>query len=422
MKHGTVLPMSYRMIFDDTPPAETTPQEVVLSVSALNAAVRNQLEQRFPPLWVEGEIAQLTVASSGHMYFSLKDAGAQVRCALFRTRAARLGWQPRQGDKVRARVQVTLYEARGEFQLTVETLVKGGLGTLYERFIQLKAELEAAGLFSTDRKKPIPALPRTIGIITSPQAAALHDVATTLERRAPYTRLILYPTLVQGAEATSQIVRAIQMANQDGQADVLLLCRGGGSLEDLWSFNEAEVVQAIAASALPIIAGIGHETDTTLADLAADVRAPTPTAAAELIAPDKTRLLQQIVQYRLRLQQLTSRRLEDAWLKLDSYSARLRSPTALLERQQDRLRQYETRLQLWSRRALEQQQRHLNELRLRLQALDPNQPLQRGYALITDEAGHLIDSIHKAPLQTRLQLRLADGQLGAIVDSIHSES
>ena len=422
MKHGTVLPMSYRMIFDDTPPAETTPQEVVLSVSALNAAVRNQLEQRFPPLWVEGEIAQLTVASSGHMYFSLKDAGAQVRCALFRTRAARLGWQPRQGDKVRARVQVTLYEARGEFQLTVETLVKGGLGTLYERFIQLKAELEAAGLFSTDRKKPIPALPRTIGIITSPQAAALHDVATTLERRAPYTRLILYPTLVQGAEATSQIVRAIQMANQDGQADVLLLCRGGGSLEDLWSFNEAEVVQAIAASALPIIAGIGHETDTTLADLAADVRAPTPTAAAELIAPDKTRLLQQIAQYRLRLQQLTSRRLEDAWLKLDSYSARLRSPTALLERQQDRLRQYETRLQLWSRRALEQQQRHLNELRLRLQALDPNQPLQRGYALITDEAGHLIDSIHKAPLQTRLQLRLADGQLGAIVDSIHSES
>lgn len=410
------------MIFDDPPAPKTSQEEPVLSVSALNAAVRNQLEQRFPPLWVEGEIAQLTVASSGHMYFSLKDAGAQVRCALFRTRAARLGWQPRQGDKVRARVQVTLYEARGEFQLTVETLVKGGLGTLYERFIKLKAELEAAGFFSTDRKKPIPAFPRTIGIITSPQAAALHDVVTTLERRAPYTRLILYPTLVQGAEATSQIVRAIQMANQDAQADVLLLCRGGGSLEDLWSFNEAEVVQAIAASALPIIAGIGHETDTTLADLAADVRAPTPTAAAELIAPDKARLLQEIAQYQQRLQQLTNRRLDDAWLRLDSYSARLRSPTALLERQQDRLRQYETRLQLWSQRAREQQQRHLNELRLRLQALDPNQPLQRGYALITDEAGHLIDSIHKAPLQTRLQLRLADGQLGATVDSIHSES
>lgn len=410
------------MIFDDPPAPTTSQEEPVLSVSALNAAVRNQLEQRFSPLWVEGEIAQLTVASSGHMYFSLKDAGAQVRCALFRTRAARLGWQPRQGDKVRARVQVTLYEARGEFQLTVETLVKGGLGTLYERFIKLKAELEAAGFFSTDRKKPIPAFPRTIGIITSPQAAALHDVVTTLERRAPYTRLILYPTLVQGAEATSQIVRAIQMANQHAQADVLLLCRGGGSLEDLWSFNEAEVVQAIAASALPIIAGIGHETDTTLADLAADVRAPTPTAAAELIAPDKARLLQEIAQYQQRLQQLTNRRLDDAWLRLDSYSARLRSPTALLERQQDRLRQYETRLQLWSQRAREQQQRHLNELRLRLQALDPNQPLQRGYALITDEAGHLIDSIHKAPLQTRLQLRLADGQLGATVDSIHSES
>ncbi|MEY4328435.1 MAG: exodeoxyribonuclease 7 large subunit [Pseudomonadota bacterium] len=410
------------MTFDDTATSETSPQEPVLSVSALNTAVRNQLEQRFPPLWVEGEIAQLTVASSGHMYFSLKDAGAQVRCALFRTRAARLGWQPRQGDKVRARVQVTLYEARGEFQLTVETLVKGGLGTLYERFIQLKAELEAAGLFRSDRKKPIPAFPRTIGIITSPQAAALHDVVTTLERRAPYTRLILYPTLVQGAEATAQIVRAIQLANQDGRADVLLLCRGGGSLEDLWSFNDADVVRAIAASNLPIIAGIGHETDTTLADLAADVRAPTPTAAAELIAPDKTRLLQQIAQYRQRLQQLTNRRLEDAWLRLDSYSARLRSPTALLERQQDRLRQYETRLQLWSRRALEQQQRHLNELRLRLLALDPNQPLQRGYALITDDAGRLIDSVHKAPPQTHVRLRLADGQLAATIDAIRAEN
>ena len=410
------------MTFDDSATSETSPQEPVLSVSALNTAVRNQLEQRFPPLWVEGEIAQLTVASSGHMYFSLKDAGAQVRCALFRTRAARLGWQPRQGDKVRARVQVTLYEARGEFQLTVETLVKGGLGTLYERFIQLKTELEAAGLFRSDRKKPIPAFPRTIGIITSPQAAALHDVVTTLKRRAPYTRLILYPTLVQGAEATAQIVRAIQLANQDGRADVLLLCRGGGSLEDLWSFNDADVVRAIAASNLPIIAGIGHETDTTLADLAADVRAPTPTAAAELIAPDKTRLLQQIAQYRQRLQQLTNRRLEDAWLRLDSYSARLRSPTALLERQQDRLRQYETRLQLWSRRALEQQQRHLNELRLRLLALDPNQPLQRGYALITDDAGHLIDSVHKAPPQTHVRLRLADGQLAATIDAIRAEN
>src|SRR5574343_252265 len=382
-KHGKVATMSYRMIFDDTAAPDTPQQEPVLSVSALNAAVRNQLEQRFPPLWVEGEIAQLTIASSGHIYFSLKDAGAQVRCALFRTRAARLAWQPRQGDKVRARAQVTLYEARGEFQLTVDTLVKGGLGTLYERFLQLKSELEAAGLFDPDRKRPLPGFPQTIGIITSPQAAALHDVMTTLSRRAPYARLILYPTLVQGQEATAQIVRAIESANRHAATDVLLLCRGGGSLEDLWCFNEAAVVHAIAASALPIIAGIGHESDTTLADLAADVRAPTPTAAAELIAPDQTQLLAQVMQRRQRLQQLTSRRLEDAWLRLDSYSSRLRSPTALLERQQDRLRQFETRLQLWSRRAQEQQQRHLNELRLRLQARDPNQTFQCGYAPIT---------------------------------------
>ncbi|MGV0998470.1 MAG: exodeoxyribonuclease VII large subunit [Fluviibacter sp.] len=404
------------------PPQESESAGPVLSVSDLNAAVRSQLETRFPLLWVEGEIAQMTVASSGHMYFSLKDAGAQVRCALFRTRAARLGWQPRQGDKVRARVQVTLYEARGEFQLTVETLVKGGLGALYERFLQLKATLEAAGLFNAAQKQPLPAFPRTIGIITSPQAAALHDVLTTLSRRAPYARLILYPTLVQGAEATAQIVSAITTANRHAAADVLLLCRGGGSLEDLWSFNEAAVVQAIADSQLPIIAGIGHETDTTLADLAADVRAPTPTAAAELIAPDKAGLIQQIDQHQQRLQKVVQRRLDDAGMKLDTYAARLRSPAALLERQQDRLLQYQTRLMLWSQRALEREQRHLSELGLRLQALDPNQPLKRGYALITDAHGHLIHSINQTKPTALVQLRLADGQLQARIEAIQADT
>lgn len=404
-------------LFNDEATASPAIEVPVMSVSDLNAAVRSQLESRFPVLWVEGEIAQLTVASSGHMYFSLKDTGAQVRCALFRTRAARLGWQPRQGDKVRARVQVTLYEARGEFQLTVETLVKGGLGALYERFLRLKAELEAAGLFDASRKKPLPTFPRTIGIITSPQAAALHDVMTTLLRRAPYARLILYPTLVQGAEATGQIVQAIETANRHDQADILLVCRGGGSLEDLWSFNEAAVVNAIAASHLPIIAGIGHETDTTLADLVADVRAPTPTAAAELIAPDKTRLLNLIEGHRQQLHQRVMRRLDDAGMKLDGYAARLRSPAALLERQQDRLHQYETRLKLWSQRALDREQRRLSELKLRLQALDPDQPLKRGYALVTDGHGHLIDSISKAPPDSQVQLRLSDGKLQARIES-----
>lgn len=403
-------------------PEKTPPQVSVLTVSDLNAAVRAQLEGHFPPLWVEGEIAQLTVASSGHMYFSLKDSGAQVRCALFRTRAVRLGWQPRQGDKVRARVQVTLYETRGEFQLTVETLVKGGLGALYEQFLKLKADFEADGLFDQGRKRPLPGFPRIIGIITSPQAAALQDVLTTLERRAPYAKVILYPTLVQGVDAKNQIVQAIANANRDARADVLLLCRGGGSLEDLWSFNEGEVVRAIAASRLPMIAGIGHETDTTLADLAADVRAPTPTAAAELVAPDKTRLIQRIHQNSDRLRQIVSRRIDDAWVRLDSYSTRLRSPKTLLERQSERLAQFETRLELWSRRALEREQRHLGELVLRLQALDPNQPLLRGYALITDTSGHLVDSIHKAPPASHVQLRLADGQLNAVIASVKANS
>lgn len=395
--------------------------EPVLTVSDLNATVRKQLETRFPPLWVEGEIAQLTVASSGHMYFTLKDAGAQVRCALFRTRAARLPWQPRQGDKVRARAQVTLYEARGEFQLTVDTLVKGGLGSLYERFLQLKGELEAAGLFDPARKRALPAFPVTIGIITSPQAAALHDVMTTLRRRAPYARLILYPTLVQGQDATLQIVSAIESANRHAAADVLLLCRGGGSLEDLWCFNEAAVVRAVADSRLPLICGVGHETDTTLSDLAADVRAPTPTAAAELIAPDKTRLLSLLTLQQQRLRQRVGRQLDEAAMRLDGYSARLRSPMALLERQQDRLDQCGTRLKHWIERSLDHEKRRLSELGLRLQALDPEQPLQRGYALITDQQGHLIDSIYKAPPQTPIELRLADGRLKARVESLVSE-
>jgi exodeoxyribonuclease VII large subunit len=408
------------MLSDLSTPTDTSPADIpVLTVSALNAAVRNQLESRFAQIWVEGEIAQLTAASSGHIYFSLKDASAQVRCALFRTRAARLGWQPRQGDRVRARVQVTLYEARGEFQLTVETLVKGGLGTLYERFLELKARLAAAGLFDPERKQPLPSFPHSIGIITSPQAAALHDVMTTLARRAPYARLILYPTLVQGQDATAQIVAAIESANRHAAADVLLLCRGGGSLEDLWCFNEAAVVEAIAASTLPIICGVGHETDTTLADLAADVRAPTPTAAAEMIAPDKTRLLSQLSMQQDRLRQRINRQIDEAGMRLDGYGARLRSPMVLVERQQDRLGQHRVRLTHWVQRSLDQAHRRLSESGLRLHALDPSQPLQRGYALITDAQGHLIDSIHKAPVHSAVQLRLADGELTARVESAH---
>ena len=391
--------------------------ERINSVSDLNQAVARVLEQNFPLCWVSGEISNLTRAASGHWYFTLKDQDAQVRAVMFRGRAQYVSFMPREGDKVEVRALVSLYGPRGDFQINVESMRRAGLGSLYEEFLRLKAKLEAEGLFDPERKQPLPRFPRTIGIITSPQAAALQDVLTTLERRAPYATIILYPTLVQGIEAKSQIVEAIANANRDAQADVLLLCRGGGSLEDLWCFNEAIVVRAIAASQLPIIAGIGHETDTTLADLAADVRAPTPTAAAELVAPDKTRLLQQLSQHRQRLHQVVSRRIDDAWMRLDSYSARLRSPAALMERQAERISQLETRLGLWSRRALDRQQRHLTELSLRLQALDPNQPLLRGYALVTDANGHLVDSILKAPPASLVHLRLADGQLSAVVES-----
>ena len=225
-----------------------TAERRVYTVSRLNLEAQGLLEGSFPLIWLEAELSNLSRPASGHLYFSLKDDRAQVRCALFRQNAQRLRFAPRDGLQVLARGRLTLYEARGEFQLTIDTLVKGGLGTLFERFLQLKSELEAGGLFDAERKKPLPGFPRTIGIITSPQAAALHDVITTLSRRAPYARLILYPTLVQGAEATAQIVQAIASANRHGAADVLLLCRGGGSLEDLWGFNDEAVVRAVAES------------------------------------------------------------------------------------------------------------------------------------------------------------------------------
>ncbi len=255
-----------------------------LSISELNQRIATLLERNVPLLWVQGEISNLKQYPSGHWYFSLKDENAQVRAVMFRQKAALLKWQPREGDAVQAYVGVGLYAARGDFQLTVESMRPAGLGTLYERYLKLKEDLAEQGLFDAKHKKTLPNFARTIGIITSPQAAALRDVAHTVARRAPHIQLYIYPTLVQGELAAGQIADAIALANQNPDLDALLIIRGGGSLEDLWAFNEPEVAHAIFNSRLPAISGVGHETDTTIADFVADVRAATPTAAAELIS------------------------------------------------------------------------------------------------------------------------------------------
>jgi exodeoxyribonuclease VII large subunit len=258
------------------------------SVAALLLAVADTLAARLGAVTVRGEISGFTRAASGHCYFSLKDSDGQqalLRCAMFRRAAGLLDFRPADGQQVELRGRITVYESRGELQCVVEHLQRLGEGSLYELFLKLKARLAAAGLFDSQRKRPLPAFPRTLGVVTSLGAAALHDVLTAIARRAPQLRVVVYPCLVQGPEAPAQIVRAIGQANARQEVDVLIVCRGGGSLEDLWAFNDEAVVRAVAGSRLPVVCGVGHETDTSLAELAADLRAPTPTAAAELATP-----------------------------------------------------------------------------------------------------------------------------------------
>src|SRR5260221_13443595 len=257
----------------------------VLSVSQLLRSARDTLERRFPLQWIAGEISNLRPAASGHLYFTLKDEAAQVDCVMFRSRAATLDWEPADGMRVEVRALVTLYEPRGRFQLNVEGMRRAGLGPLYERFLRLKDKLEREGLFDADAKRPLPRHPRAIGIITSLQAAALRDVLTTIARRNRTIPVIVYPAPVQGEGAGARIVAMLAAANARAQRDVLLLVRGGGSIEDLWQFNEESLARAIRASTIPVIVGVGHETDFTIADFAADRRAPTPTAAAERVSP-----------------------------------------------------------------------------------------------------------------------------------------
>ena len=318
---------------DDEPSVLANP---VLSVSGLNRLVRDCLEAAFPLTWVGGEISNLAFAASGHVYFSLKDASAQVRCVMWRNRAQLLGWRPENGQQVEARALVSFYEPRGEFQINVETIRRAGQGDLFERFLRLKAQLEAEGLFTAEIKRPLPEHPRALAIVTSPQAAALRDVLTTLRRRAPHVRIDLYPTPVQGEGAADRIAAAVQLAAAGG-CDAILLCRGGGSIEDLWSFNEEVVARAIRASRLPVVAGIGHETDFTIADFAADRRAATPTAAAEILSPDREALLADLRKFHGRIARQLARGLAERAQQIDRLAARLTHPAEHLRQRRENI-------------------------------------------------------------------------------------
>src|ERR1700754_1834414 len=312
----------------ESPFASSLPSgsDAVVPVSVLNRAIGTMLERSFPLVWVSGEVSNFTRAASGHWYFSIKDAQAQMRCVMFCGRAQHAEFTPREGDRIEVRALVTMYEPRGELQLNVEAVRRTGQGRLYEAFLKLKAKLEAEGLFAAERKRPLPTHPRAIGIVTSLQAAAFRDVLTTLARRAPHIPLIVYPAPVQGAGVSAKLAAMVVTASRRREVDVLIVCRGGGSIEDLWAFNEEVLARAIAESAVPVVSGVGHETDFTIADFAADVRAPTPTGAAELVSPQRVLLLRELDHRHATLARAVGRMMERRAQQLDWLGGRLGSP------------------------------------------------------------------------------------------------
>jgi len=338
----------------------------VVSISELNRLARQSLEREFPLLWVAGEISNLTRAASGHVYFSLKDENAQARCVMFRSRAQSIPWRLENGQQVEARALVSLYEPRGDFQLNIEALRRAGLGRLFEAFARLKARLEAEGLFDAERKRRLPRYPRRIGIISSPRAAALRDVLVALKRRTPHLTAILYPTLVQGDRAAEDIAKSIAVAGQRNECDLLLIVRGGGSIEDLWAFNEEIVVRALVASPLPTISGVGHETDTTITDYVSDLRAATPTAAAELATQGWHEAVGEIADLRTALGRAMQYRITRQQQRLDQLSLRLMHPATRLAQARDRLALFRAQLDASMDRGLRRHRDRLNRVALGL--------------------------------------------------------
>lgn len=415
----------------------------VLTVSELNRAVAQLLDSNFPLFWVSGEISNFTQAASGHWYFTLKDGTSQIRAVMFRGRARLASFVPKVGDRIEVSATLSMYMARGDIQLNVESLRHAGMGNLYEAFLRLKARLEAEGLFRPERKQSLPVFVKTIGVVTSTQAAALRDVMTTLSRRAPYINIILYPTLVQGVDAAEKIAEAITIASSRQECDVLIICRGGGSMEDLWCFNEEIVARAIAACQIPIVSGIGHETDFTIADFAADVRAPTPTGAAELVAKSRDEWLDILMVLMDRMKWSMKRHLQNAMQHTDMLSKRLIRPIESVRRerlrlealivrfkakqqsvlqQKDRLQHLAERLVLSVNKSVQAQHLKVEVLSEKLALLNPQQILNRGYAIMQDRDGQIVRSPAKIPVKERVLVRLAEGSAEIIVDSVQSVS
>lgn len=435
-------------------PVLTPVEPAVWQVGALCRAIADALEARFNPVTVRGEVSGFSRASSGHCYFSLKDESGQLRCAMFRRATTLLDFSPRDGELVEVRARLGVYEPRGDLQLIVESMKRAGQGVLFEEFLKLKAKLEAQGLFDATRKRPLPVMPRGIGVVTSLGAAALHDVATVLQRRVPHLPVVIVPALVQGSAAPRELVQALSklyLLTQEGRGlepelavkkrkkagaaapviDVILLVRGGGSLEDLWAFNDEQLARTLAQSPVPVVCGVGHETDFTIADFVADLRAPTPTAAAELVAQPRQASLDALDGTARRLREAVLRQIDLASQRLDRVASRLGRPSALVNGQRLRLQFNAQRLEAFTklylqrkrqglqglqdsttnswRRDMDRRSERLERAHLRLGLLDPALVLGRGYARLTDSAGTTIASVAQTHPGQRLRAILADG-------------
>ena len=464
--------MNFSLFPPDQPraPAPARTERDVYSVSRLNKEVRLLLESGLPQLWLEGELSNFAAPASGHWYFSLKDSTAQVRCAMWRQRNTQVRFRPKDGMLVMVRARVGLYEPRGEYQLLVEHMEEAGEGALKREFEKLKAKLAAEGLFAAERKRPLPAVPRRIGVVSSPTGAAIHDILRVLRARFPAAGVLLYPTAVQGAAAVPEIVRAIEAASRRNECDVLIIARGGGSLEDLWCFNDERVARAIAACRVPTVSGVGHEVDVTIADFVADVRAPTPSAAALATVPDKRSWLDMLAQLEVRISGAMGRALRAQGLALGALAQRLQisHPGAKLVQHAQRLDDLELRMRLALRASVSGRQQRLESLSTRLwrenprhrlevlcahaatlrqrlltafaetrnsleqrlalasrtlDAVSPLATLGRGFAVVSRrEDGSLLRDAAQAPAGTEIEARLARGRLRATVTAAITET
>ncbi|MDU5319587.1 MAG: exodeoxyribonuclease VII large subunit [Escherichia coli] len=419
----------------------------IFTVSRLNQTVRLLLEHEMGQVWISGEISNFTQPASGHWYFTLKDDTAQVRCAMFRNSNRRVTFRPQHGQQVLVRANITLYEPRGDYQIIVESMQPAGEGLLQQKYEQLKAKLQAEGLFDQQYKKPLPSPAHCVGVITSKTGAALHDILHVLKRRDPSLPVIIYPTAVQGDDAPGQIVRAIELANQRNECDVLIVGRGGGSLEDLWSFNDERVARAIFASRIPVVSAVGHETDVTIADFVADLRAPTPSAAAEVVSRNQQELLRQVQSTRQRLEMAMDYYLANRTRRFTQIHHRLQQqhPQLRLARQQTMLERLQKRMSFALENQLKRTGQHRAQTRIQqleyrlaetlrvqlsatrerfgnavthLEAVSPLSTLARGYSVTTATDGNVLKKVKQVKAGEMLTTRLEDGWIESEVKNI----